>query len=163
MAGSFLPSRNSRNAPPPVEMYEILSADAILGDRRERVAAAGDRKRRRACDRFARSSRCRRRTGRTRTRRPGRSTRSCPPCRAAPRTLRASPARCRVSGRRRRLLGARFTSARAFAREFLAAHDVRRDRHAAAARLQDRADLLAPRRRARLAPATCRCGRPPRA
>src|SRR4029077_20171208 len=25
-AGSFMPSRNSRNAPPPVEMYEILSA-----------------------------------------------------------------------------------------------------------------------------------------
>jgi hypothetical protein len=24
-AGSFLPSKNSRNAPPPVEMYEILS------------------------------------------------------------------------------------------------------------------------------------------
>ena len=76
IAGSFLPSRNSRNAPPPVEMYEILVGYAELRDGGERVAAAGDRKRLRPGDRFARSSSCRRRTGRTRTRRPARSRRS---------------------------------------------------------------------------------------
>ena len=40
--GSSIPSRNSSEAPPPVEMWVILSARPGLGDRRHRVAAADD-------------------------------------------------------------------------------------------------------------------------
>ena len=88
--------------------------DAVLRDRRERVAAAGDRKRRRGGDGFAQRLWCRRRTGRTRTRRPGRSIRSCPALREQLREpRRSSPVRYRGSGRRRPTSLLRFTSARA--------------------------------------------------
>ena len=43
--GSSRPSRNSSDAPPPVEMWVIRSARPCCGDRRDRVAAADDDRR----------------------------------------------------------------------------------------------------------------------
>ncbi len=56
-----------------------LVLDAVLGDGRERVAAARNRERRPTWRSRQPASSCRCRTGRIRTRRPGRSTRSCRP------------------------------------------------------------------------------------
>ena len=140
-AGSFLPSRNSRNAPPPVEMYEMRSATELGNGGEVSPPPAienADEPRW-----LPRSLGAVAELVDTRRRRPGRSTRSCPPCRGASANAPKSPARCRVSDRRRLDFGAalRFCS-RVNADNSLRAHDVGRDRNAAAFRLQGRADLL---------------------
>ena len=135
--------------------------DPVFRDRRNRIAATGDRECRRSGDRMRDASSCPRRNGRTRTHRPGRSRRWCRPCASASASLLAvfGPiSRIRSSAA---TSPASFTVALARCGEFLGAHHVDRDRHDPALRLRSLSMIVpAPRRPDRPRPATCRSAGP---
>ena len=140
----------------------MSSLDAVLVDRRERVAAAGDRERRAARRSPARALACLRRTGRTRTRRPGRSRRWCRrPASDARRSARPCPARCRGSSRRRATSADGLDVGLGGRRELLARHTTSvGQRNLAPALARPRRAARARRRPGRPRAATCRSACP---
>ena len=134
--------------------------DAELVDRGDRVAAARDRERGRRGDRLGERLRAAGERRRTRTRRPGRSTRSCPACAtsvSSAATVCGPTSRIRSSSvdvldrlqlRRARRRRTRFATTASIGHRHLAG-ELRRG-------------SPSPRRRDRARRATCRCVRRPR-
>ena len=159
MPGSVRPSRNSREAPPPVDRWSNESSKPLPLSPRGAVAAADDGERVGAGDRRWRRRACRRRTARARRPPSVRSTGSSWRRRGSGRTPPRSAGRCRapsvprgispagtVCGRRpRSISGAATTSSGSWIRtpRSSARHDARGPRRSRSALDEDVADLSA--------------------